>query len=797
MRHWSGILALVAAFSSGAAEWTWLEKDALPLEGKAFRDVETYYCRMPVRAKGKVSPGVYGQGRQSTGMYIRFTTDANRLALRWKVANENPRDPLIPEAGMSGIDVYRYESSAKRWVFIGNKRYWGNGARLKVPGEAEISWNPGQPGLIYLPTRSQVLDFKIGVPAGKTLKAFPHADPAAKPVVHYGTSIVHGGCASRPGLTFTAIAGRELDRPYINLGFSGSGKMEENMVPYLAEIDAAVYVVDCIWNMDKAMIQTNAVRFLEALHAAKPETPILLCEGCTQLASRRRAVDDVLRAEYDRIKTADPAKWRNLYYFDAKDMLPVDDECTHDFCHPNDDGMRHMGPVYVTRIREVLEAAKASAGMLSVDFSQVVGPVKPVNGVGQPPTIGWNNFSLFHYLKEAGIPYSRLHDTGGPFDKNIYVDIPNLFRDFDADETDPKNYDFAFTDQLISNLVVHAVEPYFRLGITIENSVNVRGYRVDPPKDYAKWARICEHVIRHYTEGWANGFRHKISHWEIWNEPENHPDPKLNPMWNGDWDSYLRLYLVTSKHLKKCFPHLMIGGYASCGFYAVDGTGQVADGANVGPRKMHFVHCFTNFLDVVRREKAPLDFFSNHSYAAPKTALIQATWARARLDEYGFKDVPLSMNEWLPQPGHGRGGTIHQAAMIAAEMIGFQNGPVADAEIYDARCGLGNYSPLFDGITHKPRKAYYVFLAFNELRKLGQAVRVTGAPEELWAAAATDGRKGAVMLANISGGALPIPQVFGGRKVTRVRAIDAENDFAVVSAVGSIANDAVLLIECE
>ena len=112
-------------------------------------------------------------------------------------------------------------------------------------------------------------------------------------------------------------------------------------------------------------------------------------------------------------------------------------------------------------------AACAFAAEVKVDFATETGPVKPVNGVGQPPMLGFGNDRLFHYLTEAGIPFSRLHDTGGAFGKNVYVDIPNIFRDFDADENDPKSYDFAFTDDLMVKLDKAGVRPYFRLGVTI------------------------------------------------------------------------------------------------------------------------------------------------------------------------------------------------------------------------------------------------------------------------------------------------------------------------------------------
>ena len=49
---------------------------------------------------------------------------------------------------------------------------------------------------------------------------------------------------------------------------------------------------------------------------------------------------------------------------------------------------------------------------LSVDFADIIGKIKPMHGVGQPPITGISN-TLFHYLTRAGVPYSRLHDVGG------------------------------------------------------------------------------------------------------------------------------------------------------------------------------------------------------------------------------------------------------------------------------------------------------------------------------------------------------------------------------------------------
>ena len=436
-----------------------------------------------------------------------------------------------------------------------------------------------------------------------------------------------------------------------------------------------------------------------------------------------------------------------------------------------------------------------------VDFSAATGPVKPVNGIGQPPMIGMPiRSSMFHYLKEAGIPYSRLHDVGGWQGQHRYVDIPNVFPDFDADENDPKNYRFDCTDILIRNLVQNGVEPFYRLGVSIENpwewgmKIGTRE-RIVPPKDFAKWARICEHVIRHYTEGWANGFKYKMTYWEIWNEPDNRENPSISPLWQAPFSEYIRFYGVVAPYLKAKFPHLKIGGFGCCGFYDAVGADAVG-AAHSSPRTVHFVQCAKDFLAAARDNGWPVDFFSYHSYSDAPDALKQVAYADRLLDGYGFTAdrTERIYNEWLPVVAHENLGTAKQAAQIAAELIGLQNGPCDMACIYDGRCGIGNYSPLFNPMTYRPHKAYYAFCAFNELRKLGVAVKPPKTPEGVYVAAATDGKgKAAVLVANISGGDWTPDFDFGGRGIRSAKVTDASRTYADAAFSGTVANDSFWL----
>ena len=420
----------------------------------------------------------------------------------------------------------------------------------------------------------------------------------------------------------------------------------------------------------------------------------------------------------------------------------------------------------------VMASVAASAAEVKVDFARATGPVKPVNAVGQPPIIGLERHDMFHYLKEAGIPYSRLHDTYGEYGSNVFVDVPNIFRDFDADADDPANYDFAFTDLLLKQLIANGVEPFYRLGVTIENYPHVKTYRIAPPKNPVKWARICEHIVRHYTQGWANGFNFKIIHWEIWNEPDINPDPKLSMMWQGTFAEYCRLYEVTAKYLKERHPNIKVGGFASCGF-GVCVMPEAQRNSPYGKRKQYWLRCNREFLAYVRDHKCPLDFFSYHSYDTIDEVRREIDEAERTLAEFGFAGTETWLNEWLPQPNHDKLGTAQQAAEIAGMMLMMQNSPLSAACLYDARCGIRNYSPLFNPFTFKPHKAYHAFTAFNELRKRGTAVAVTVRDAVgLQAAAAKGADDAVVMVANPTAKAVPLALDLGGRAVASCRVTD-------------------------
>jgi len=396
---------------------------------------------------------------------------------------------------------------------------------------------------------------------------------------------------------------------------------------------------------------------------------------------------------------------------------------------------------------------------IHVDFQTPVKAVKPMHGVGQPPLSGIST-TLFHYLSDAHIPYSRLHDVRGWFGGNMFVDIPNIFRDFDADENDPANYDFTFTDLLIAGLLQHNCKPIYRLGVTIENFHAVKAYRIYPPKDMEKWARICEHVIRHYNEGWADGFHYNIQYWEIWNEPDNSDDPAKNAMWKGTRAEFFQLYRVTSKHLRKCFgDSIKIGGYGSCGFYSVNEEAMLDPHAfgNVNPVPLdelraqcdHYMDYFNDFLNMVVSENLPLDFFTHHSYGSvPETVRMQS-YAEQRLQEMGLTHTEIHLNEWNTHFHTFDRGTSAAAASAAAMMCAMQDKKMDVMCYYDAQLSVSVFGGLFNPLTREPFCTYYSFYAFGKLYQLGTQVTCSCDQEGLYMLAATDGTKHGFLLANL------------------------------------------------
>jgi len=322
----------------------WYDASQLTLEGKGWSDTESYYDRLPAKAKNILREAVWNLSHHSAGMRIRFTSDAKFIQVRWTLIKEALALPHMPATGVSGIDLYARDEHG-RWHFVANGRPKDifNEVDFKLPESSEYA--------LYLPLYNGVKQVELG--AYKTRKierSDPSVDEQEKLIVFYGTSITQGACASRPGMASTAIVGRRLDVPIINLGFSGNGRMEPEMAELIGELDPAVFVLDCLWNMTPEMVSERVGPFITILRHHRPKTPIVLVEDSSFMNLPTRD-GDILRAIYEKLRARGD---ENLHFLSNAGMLGSDSEGTVDGCHPNDLGMMRQALSFEAFLEPIL-----------------------------------------------------------------------------------------------------------------------------------------------------------------------------------------------------------------------------------------------------------------------------------------------------------------------------------------------------------------------------------------------------------------------------------------------------------
>ena len=324
------------------------------VEGKGWSDTKRYYDRLPGRAEGLVREPVWDLSRHSAGMCAGFITDAPDIHVRYELLNERLAMSHMPASGVSGLDLYGQDAQGiDRWVAVVRPE----------SQDVETSLAEGlAPGMrrytLYLPLYNGVEGLEIGVGKEQSFEPVPPRDE--KPLVFYGTSILHGACASRPGMAFPAILGRRLRRPVCNLGFSGNGRMESEVGALLAELDPCLYAIDCLPNMDAEMVGERATPLVRQLRQARPDTPILLVEDRSftntpffpAMKEHHRKSREALKQAFRELTESGV---EHLYYLDGDHLLGLDGEAATDGSHPNDLGMVRYADAYEPVLRAILK----------------------------------------------------------------------------------------------------------------------------------------------------------------------------------------------------------------------------------------------------------------------------------------------------------------------------------------------------------------------------------------------------------------------------------------------------------
>lgn len=350
------ILALWAPQSSAQETDKYLWHNPLnsidKIEGQGWSDIG--YNRLPDTAKSEVRGPVWSLSRNAAGLSIRFTTDADSLQIVYEV-DGNMAMNHMPATGVSGVDLYG-KNATGNWLWYRGKNTFGD--TIQFHYKTGKSPKGGREYQLYLPLYNNCKNLKVGIPDGSMITFLPQRKE--KPIMVYGTSISQGACASRPGMAWTNILGRKLDRPIINLGFSGNGRLEPEVLEFVTDVEAEIYVLDCLPNLSpnetytEAEIKKRLRNSIQHIRKKRPQAKILLTQHAGYSDGK---VDDSRKSVYEALNTWTTDVFtelqnkhaQNLYML-SKNVINLSNDAFVDGTHPTDLGMEQYALAYERKI---------------------------------------------------------------------------------------------------------------------------------------------------------------------------------------------------------------------------------------------------------------------------------------------------------------------------------------------------------------------------------------------------------------------------------------------------------------
>lgn len=352
MKNFIAFLAVAFAMailsgSASAQNVVYTDASVFPLYGKVSEQTNERYERLPSSLEGVSREPVWYLGRHSAGLFIRFRSNSTSIHARWESTFNNTMTHMT-DTGTKGLDLYALVDG--EWRHVCSAQPQGKKSERCIianmdPVEREY--------MLYLSLYDGVKSLEIGVDEGSMLD-LPAVDRPSreKPVVMYGTSILQGGCANRPGMAHTNIIGRRLDREVINLGFSGNALLDMEIAELMASVeDPGLYVLDYVPNASAQAIDELGEQFFRIIRDAHPEVPVVFIEDVIfpHTIFDNKILEEVTKknvAQKRLFKKLKKSGEKRIYYISAEGMIGDDGEATVDAIHFTDLGaMRYVDHV--------------------------------------------------------------------------------------------------------------------------------------------------------------------------------------------------------------------------------------------------------------------------------------------------------------------------------------------------------------------------------------------------------------------------------------------------------------------
>lgn len=341
------------------------------LYGVSYEEKDRRFSRIPAVAAQTLRSHLVWLGQNTAGGRLRFSTDSDYFGLEVDYDVFSPMSHM-PLGGSCGFTLL-LENDDGTVVRMASFRPDVQGCEKGYSRNASLPGGKMRDYILHFPLYNRVNGLKI------TLSAEAKVDHGKKyrsvaPILYYGSSITQGGCASRPDNAYQGLISKWNNVDFINLGFSGNAKAEEETADYLAQIDCSLFVCDYDHNAPNAeYLRETHERLYKRYRAIKKDTPILFLSRPDLFQAERRKFPDggksfriaetedmensalrraVIMETYTKAKAAGD---KNVYFLDGESMFGEKDRdnCTVDGCHPNDLGFYRMAESIYKKMKEI------------------------------------------------------------------------------------------------------------------------------------------------------------------------------------------------------------------------------------------------------------------------------------------------------------------------------------------------------------------------------------------------------------------------------------------------------------
>lgn len=347
------------------------------------------FNRFPADAQNKIPGDAWAKSVRSSGLHVRFISNASSITVNYSLSDQYTSNYWFSQVGANGVDMYAFKpGKGWQWCYPNTREIGASFTYSQLsPDDASYNSN-GYEYVLYFPIFAITSSLSITVNNGANFE-FVEVPQDIKPIVMYGTSIIHGAACSRPGNSITSILGRTFsNRSIINLGLSGAGKVEPEVIDVINRIDAEIFIIDCLPNYSTtSMPQYIAPRYISAVDTLTkyhPNAAILLTEHVgyadMEMWKTRKALVAIDNSELRKVyQHFIDKEYKNIYYLSKEDINFNFAEDVADYIHPNDKGMYKFAAVYTDKINQIL-SEHSSAVKNNVLKSEIILYPNPNNG---------------------------------------------------------------------------------------------------------------------------------------------------------------------------------------------------------------------------------------------------------------------------------------------------------------------------------------------------------------------------------------------------------------------------------